>query len=108
MIPFVQIIRVSNEVIIAEIVEENTDTEGVTFNVFDDYILLKEPFALIPTNDGKLNFIPWSPLSAEDTLVKLYKSTITYFATPNEDVLKNYQEIFSNIITPQNSGKIIR
>ena len=86
MIPFIQIIRVSNEVIIAEIVEEKTDTESI---VFDDYILLKEPFALIPTNDGKLNFIPWSPLSAEDTLVKLYKSTITYFATPNEDVLTN-------------------
>ena len=82
--------------VISEVVEED-----------DEFIYLKEPFALVPTNDGKLNFIPWSPLSEEDTTVKLYTKHIVYYATPNEDVVSNYNEIFSKIITPQNSGKII-
>ena len=93
----IELIRLqSNEVIISEVLERD-----------DEFIYLKEPFALVPTNDGKLNFIPWSPLSADGSQVKLYLKHIVYYATPNEDVVKNYQEIFSNIITPQNSGKII-
>jgi len=82
--------------IITQVVEET-----------DEFIFLKEPFALVPTNDGKLNFIPWSPLSEEDTTVKVYTKHIAYYATPNKDVIQNYNEIFSNIITPPAAGKII-
>ncbi len=93
----IQLIRIlSNEMIIAEVVKED-----------DEFIYLDEPFALIPSNDGKLTFIPWSPLSAENTSVKVYSKHVIYYATPNEDVISNYKEIFSNIITPQNAGKII-
>ena len=93
----IELIRLlSNEMVISEVVERD-----------DEFIYLKEPFALVPTNDGKLNFIPWSPLSEEVTNVKLYIKHIMYYSTPNEDVTKNYKDIFSNIITPQNTGKII-
>ena len=92
-----QLIRLNtNEMIIAEVVEQD-----------DEFITLKEPFALIPTNDGKLNFLPWSPLSDIDTTVKMYTRSVLYYATPNEDVLNNYKDIFSNIITPQSAGRII-
>ena len=92
-----QLIRLNtNEMIIAEVVEQD-----------DEFITLKEPFALIPTNDGKLNFLPWSPLSDADTTVKMYTRSVLYYATPNEDVLNNYKDIFSNIITPQSAGRII-
>ena len=92
-----QLIRLTtNEMVIAEVVEQD-----------DEFLTLKEPFALIPTNDGKLNFIPWSPLSDADTTVKMYTRTVVYYATPNEDVLANYKDIFSNIITPPSAGKII-
>ena len=86
----------SNELVIAEIIDED-----------EEFLTVKEPFALVPTNDGKLNFIPWSPLSEEDTTVKLYTRNIVYYATPSKDVVENYQDIFSNIITPQNAGRII-
>lgn len=93
----IQLMRLnSNELVIAEIINED-----------EEFLTIKEPFALVPTNDGKLNFIPWSPLSEEDTTVKLYKRNIVYYATPSKDVMENYQDIFSNIITPQNSGRII-
>ena len=86
----------SNEMVIADVEKED-----------DEFLYLQEPFALIPTNDGKLNFIPWCPLNAEGTPVEVYKKNVVYYATPNEDVINNYKEIFSNIITPPNSGKII-
>lgn len=93
----ITIIRMmSNEMVIAEIVEQD-----------EEYLTIKEPFAMVPTNDGKLTFIPWSPLSEEDTVVKMYTRNIVYYATPSQDVVQNYKEIFSNIITPQNAGKII-
>ena len=93
----IQLMRLnSNELVIAEIIDED-----------EEFLTVKEPFALVPTNDGKLNFIPWSPLSEEDTTVKLYTRNIVYYATPSKDVVENYQDIFSNIITPQNAGRII-
>ena len=93
----IQIIRLmSNEVVITEVVDQD-----------DEFITLKEPFALIPTQDGKLNFIPWSPLSDPGTSVKMYIKHIVYYATPSEDVLNNYLDIFSSIITPPSAGKII-
>ena len=86
----------SNEMVIAEVSMED-----------EEFIYLQEPFALVPTNDGKLNFIPWCPLNEEGTPVQVYKKNIVYYAIPNEDVTNNYKEIFSNIITPPSSGKII-
>ena len=93
----IKIIRVlSQELIISTIAKED-----------EEFLYLKDPFALIPTNDGKLQFIPWSPLSEEDAPVELYKKHVIYYTTPNADVLANYNDIFSNIITPQSAGKII-
>ena len=86
----------SNEVIITEVMDED-----------DEFVTIKEPFAMVPTNDGKLNFIPWSPLSKEDTLVKMYKKSVVYYAVPSDEVVENYTNIFSSIITPQSAGKII-
>lgn len=93
----IQLIRMmSNEMVILDVVEET-----------DDYLTVKDPVALVPTKDGTLSFVPWSPLSEENTTVRVYTRNIVYSATPNEEVITNYKEIFSTIITPQNSGKII-
>jgi hypothetical protein len=93
----IQLIRLmSNEMVVLDVVEEN-----------EDYLTVKDPVALVPTKEGSLSFVPWSPLSEENTTVKIYTRNVVYYATPNEEVIKNYKEIFSTIITPQNSGKII-
>ena len=93
----IQLIRLmSNEMVVLDVVEEN-----------EDHLTVKDPVALVPTKEGSLSFVPWSPLSEENTTVKIYTRNVVYYATPNEEVIKNYKEIFSTIITPQNSGKII-
>ncbi len=75
--------------------------------VRDDSVELKNPVALMPTQDGNINFVPWCPLAEKDTLVCVREANVVYYATPNEELVKNYKEIFSPIITPQNAGKII-
>lgn len=93
----IQLIRMlSNEMVILDVVEET-----------EDYLTVKDPVGLVPTKEGTLSFVPWSPLSEKDTTVKVYIRNIVYSATPNEEVIKNYNDIFSTIITPQNPGKII-
>ena len=91
----IQLIRLqSGEQVISEV----SDTVG---------IYLINPVALVPTQDGNINFVPWCPLAEKDTPVTVKESNVVYYATPNEELVKNYKEIFSPIITPQNAGKII-
>ena len=93
----IQLIRMmSNEMVIVDVVEET-----------EDYLMVRDPVGLVPTKDGSLSFVPWSPLTEDNTNIKVYTRNIVYSTTPNEEVVRNYNEIFSNIITPQNSGKII-
>ena len=72
-----------------------------------DSLELINPVALVPTQDGNINFVPWCPLAEKDTPVTVKEANVVYYATPNEELVKNYKEIFSPIITPQNAGKII-
>jgi len=67
---------------------------------------VRNPVALVPTQDGNINFVPWCPLAEKDTDVEVRSATVVYSAVPNEELVKNYEEIFSPIITP-NKGLIL-
>ena len=69
---------------------------------------LLNPFILVPTEDGNINFVPWCPLSDKKSTVHVKHRNIVYITTPNEELVNNYKEIFSPIITPHNAGKIIK
>ena len=86
----------SGEQVISEVVSSDSD-----------YTDLKNPIGLVPTPDGNLNFVPWCPLSSKDAVLRVREASIVYTTTPNEELIRNYKEIFSSIITPQNAGKII-
>ena len=78
----IQLIRMmSNEMVVVDVIEEN-----------DDNLIVKEPVGLVPTKEGSLSFVPWSPLTEPDTYVKVYKRNIVYSTQPNEEVIKNYKE----------------
>jgi hypothetical protein len=93
----IELIRFSsNELVVSEVVGET-----------DDYVTLVNPVALVPTKEGSINFVPWCSLGETGGEVRVYTSNVIYYAEPGEELIKNYKEIFSTIITPQNSGKII-
>ena len=93
----IELIRLqSNEMVVSEVVSES-----------GGYLILKDPVALVPTKDGVVSFVPWSPLSEPGSEVRVYTSSVVYYSVPNDELIKNYKEIFSPIITPPSSGKII-
>ena len=65
-------------------------------------ISLKNIVAIVlqPTRDGKLSFgfIPWG--SMIDGPITLKHSDLVYFENPTEDLLNNYNSMFSGIVTP--------
>ena len=69
---------------------------------------ISNPIVLVPGRDGTVGFAPWSPVMSPDVKELRIKATyVVYITEPNEDVVRNYNDIFSTIITPQNAGKII-
>ena len=100
----VKLIRMhSGEDVIADLIKEQADE-----------LIISNPIVLVPGRnrknelDGTVGFAPWSPVISPDVKqLRIRANYVVYVTDPNEDVVRNYNEIFSTIITPQNAGKII-
>lgn len=87
----------TGEEVIAEVVSEGEYTYEVA-----------NPIVMVPGHDGKIGFAPWCPLVAEEVkTITIRAAVVVYVTIPNAQVVENYTQIFSPIITPQNAGKII-
>ena len=91
----VKLIRMwSGEDVIADLVEE------------DDSIVISNPIVAIPSGNGQLGFAPWSPLLKDkDEKVKVSKSYVVYIADTQEQIVDQYEQMFSVIQKP--SKKLI-
>ena len=88
----------SGEDVIAELVNNNER----------DVVIINNPIIMVPQGQGQVGFAPWSPfLSDEVNELSVRRSYVVYISEPKAEVVKNYNEIFSPIITPQSAGKII-
>ena len=94
----IKLIRMqSGEEVVTELIEDKGDT-----------LVLANPLVMVPGRDGTVGFAPWAPLLAEDVKELEIRAAFTvYLSEPNSDIVENYKNIFSPIITPSNSGKII-
>jgi len=87
----------SGEDVIADLISETDDT-----------LVLSNPIVLVPGQGGTLGFAPWSPVISPDVKeITIRANYVVFMSEPNEDVVRNYNEIFSPIITPSGAGKII-
>ena len=87
----------SGEEVVADLIEDKGET-----------MVIANPIVMVPGHDGKIGFAPWCPLVAEEVKELEIRSSFTVYVTiPNEQVVKNYEEIFSPIITPSNKGLIL-
>ncbi len=91
----VKLIRMwSGEDVIADLVEE------------DDSIVISNPIVAIPSGSGQLGFAPWSPLlKGKDEKIKVSKSYVVYIADTQEQIVEQYEQMFSVIKSP--SKKLI-
>ena len=86
----VKLIRMwSGEDVIADIVEESTDS-----------IVITDPIVAVPSQQqGNIAFAPWSPLLQKDKL-EVTKKYIVYMANPQEEIIEQYNSMFGKISAP--------
>ena len=87
----VKLIRMwSGEDVIADIVEESTDS-----------ILITDPIVALPSpQQGNIAFAPWSPLLAKGSGIEVTKKYVVYEADPQSDIVDQYNSMFGKISTP--------
>ena len=86
----VKLIRMwSGEDVIADIVEETTDS-----------ILITDPIVAVPSpQQGNIAFAPWSPLLQKDKL-DVTKKYVVYMANPQEEIIEQYNSMFGKLSKP--------
>ena len=86
----VKLIRMwSGEDVIADIVEETTDS-----------IVITDPIVAVPSQQqGQIAFAPWSPLLQKDKL-EVTKKYIVYIGDPQEEIIEQYNSMFGKLSKP--------
>jgi len=96
----VKLIRMwSGEDVIADLIDDLTD-------VGEDAIVIANPIVAVPAGNGQMGFAPWSPLlKGKNEELKITKKYIVYIAEAQEQIVDNYNDMFSVIKSP--SKKLI-
>ena len=95
----VKLIRMhSGEDVVADLIKEKADE-----------LIIDNPIVLVPGRDGTVGFAPWSPVIHPNVKeLRIRSNYVVYVTDPNDDVVTNYNQIFSPILQPANAGKIIQ
>lgn len=71
-----------------------------------DSIVIRNPIVAIPTGNGQIGFAPWSPLLKDKNIdVEVTKKYIVYISEAQDQIVEQYEEMFSVIKSP--SKKLI-
>ena len=86
----VKLIRMwSGEDVIADIVEDNTDS-----------VVITDPIVAVPSQqEGRIAFAPWSPLLQKDKL-EVTKKYIVYIGDPQAEIIEQFNQMFGKISKP--------
>ena len=86
----VKLIRMwSGEDVIADIIEENTDS-----------VVITDPIVAVPSQqEGRIAFAPWSPLLQKDKL-EVTKKYIVYIGDPQVEIIEQFNQMFGKISKP--------
>ena len=86
----VKLIRMwSGEDVIADIVEETTDS-----------IVITDPIVAVPSQtQGQIAFAPWSPLLQKDK-IEVTRKYLVYIGDPQEEIIEQYNTMFGKLSTP--------
>lgn len=87
----VKLIRLtSGEDVVANLISDNEDS-----------IVIENAIVAVPSGRGELGFAPWSPLLSKNVKeLTISKNFVIYIADTQDQIVEQYNEIFSPIITP--------
>ena len=85
----------SGEDVIADLVDEGQET-----------ITIQNPIVAVPARQGQIGFAPWSPLlDGKDKPLDITRKYVVYITDPNVEIIDNYNNMFSPLVTPSSSNK---
>ena len=71
-----------------------------------DSIVIRNPIVAIPAGNGQMGFAPWSPLLKDkDIDLEVSKKYVVYISEAQEQIVEQYEQMFSVIKSP--SKKLI-
>lgn len=77
------------------------DVVATIVNETDSVLEVENAIVAIPTGEGQIGFAPWSPLvSKSDKTLPVNKNFVVYIAEVAEDIVNQYNQMFSKIVTP--------
>ena len=87
----VKVIRLSSgEDVVASVLETKEDS-----------IVIENAIVAVPAGGGQLGFAPYAPLLNRDQKeLEINRKWIIYVADVNDDLVEQYEEMFSPIATP--------
>lgn len=94
----VKLIRMSSgEDVIAEVVNHD-----------DNSLTLKNGIVGVPTQQGTLSFVAWSPMiSKEEKDITVSTKFVVYVADAAEEIVSQYEQMYSPITTPEKKKLIL-
>lgn len=94
----VKLIRMSSgEDVIAEVVNHD-----------DNSLTLKNGIVGVPTQQGTLSFVAWSPMiSKEEKDITVSTKFVVYVAEVAEEIVSQYEQMYSPISTPEKKKLIL-
>ncbi len=72
-------------------------------NEDENTLEIENALVAVPNAQGSIGFGAWSYLQKKDTTIAVNKQFIVYVIDANEEVVENYEKIFSPIQTPSKS-----
>jgi len=87
----VKVIRMSSgEDVVADVMEDKEES-----------LVLMNPIVAFNQGNGQLGFAPYAPLlNRDDKELEINKKWIVYVANVNNELVENYEEMFSTIAAP--------
>jgi len=87
----VKLIRMwSGEDVIVDLIEEKEDS-----------VVFSNPIVAVPAGNGQMGFAPWSPLlKGKNEELEVTKKYVVYIADTQEQIIEQYESMFSVIQTP--------
>ncbi len=94
----VKLIRMSSgEDVIAEVVNHD-----------DNSLTLKNGIVGIPTQQGTLSFVAWSPMISKEVKdITVSTKFVIYVADAAEEIVSQYEQMYSPITTPEKKKLIL-
>jgi hypothetical protein len=90
-----------------KVLRMNTGEEIIFTHINEDEktIEIENPLVAVPNATGQVGFVPYSLLQKEESTLTIDKQFVIYICETRDEIVENYEKIFSPIQTP--SKKLI-